>query len=105
MLHYLQREKFSLWCRRNTINIHQCKKMESGNFYRQDIIKYLDETTDKFDLIILYGVIGCFPVSKQREIIDKISKIMNKRSVLWIGANIYEDSNYNPNLSSSSRIL
>ena len=97
MLHYLQREKNCSPYGVDVIrlNIHQCrKKMESGNFYRQDIIKYLDETTDKFDLIILYGVIGCFPVSKQREIIDKISKIMNKGSVLWIGANIYEDSNY-----------
>ena len=97
MLHYLQREKNCSPYGVDVIrlNIHQCrKKMGSGNFYRQDIIKYLDETTDKFDLIILYGVIGCFPVSKQREIIDKISKIMNKGSVLWIGANIYEDSNY-----------
>ncbi len=97
MLHYLQREKNCSPYGVDVIrlNIHQCrKKMESGNFYRQDIIKYLDETTDKFDLIILYGVIGCFPVSKQREIIDKISKLMNKGSVLWIGANIYEDSNY-----------
>ena len=59
-----------------------------------DLMKYLKETSDKFDLIILYGVIGCFPVTQQRKIIDNISKIMNKDSVLWIGANIYEDSKY-----------
>ena len=97
MLHYLQREKncFPYGVDVIRLNIHQCrKKMKNGSFFRQDLMKYLKETSDKFDLIILYGVIGCFPVTQQRKIIDNISKIMNKDSVLWIGANIYEDSKY-----------
>ncbi len=77
------------------LNIHQCrKKMKNGYFFRQDIIKYLNETKEKFDLIILYGVIGCFPVEEQKTIIDKISHILNIGGTLWIGANIYTDSTY-----------
>ena len=77
------------------LNLYQCrKKMESGNFFRQDIIKYLDVTKTKFDMVILYGVIGCFTVDQQRIIIDKISSILNVGGVLWIGANIYTDSSY-----------
>ena len=97
MLHYLQREKscFPYGVDVIRLNIHQCrKKMKNGSFFRQDLMKYLKETSDKFDLIILYGVIGCFQVTQQSEIIGNISKIMNKDSVLWIGANIYEDSKY-----------
>jgi len=68
--------------------------MKDGQFFRQDIINYLDETEKKFDLVILYGVIGCFTVDKQRVIIDKISNLLNSGGVLWIGANIYTDSSY-----------
>ena len=97
MLHYLQKEKNCIPYGVDIIrlNIHQCrKKMKEGIFFRGDIIKYLDQTDDKFDLIILYGVIGCFTVNQQREIIGKISRCMNEGAVLWIGANIYEDSKY-----------
>ena len=77
------------------LNIHQCrKKMKGGHFSRQDIIKYLNETKEKFDLVILYGVIGCFTVDNQEIIIDKIAKLLNVGGVLWIGANIYTDSSY-----------
>ena len=73
----------------------QCrKKKANGHYYRQAIIKYLDETQTKFDLVILYGVIGCFTVDQQRKTIDKISNILNTGGVLWIGANIYTDSSY-----------
>jgi len=68
--------------------------MKDGQFFRQDIINYLDETEKKFDLVILYGVIGCFTVEQQRKIINKISSILNTGGVLWIGANIYTDSTY-----------
>ena len=97
MLHYLQREKncFPYGVDVIRLNIHQCrKKMKNGSFFRQDLMKYLKETSDKFDLIILYGVIGCFTVDKQRLIIDKISNLLNPDGVLWIGANIYTDSSY-----------
>ena len=77
------------------LNIHQCrKKMENGKFFRKDIVRYLDETKEKFDLVILYGVIGCFQVNQQKEIINKISKLLNVGGVIWIGANIYTDSSY-----------
>ena len=77
------------------LNIHQCrKKMKDGHFSRQDIIKYLNETKEKFDLVILYGVIGCFTVEDQEIIIDKISNLLNIGGTLWIGANIYTDSTY-----------
>ena len=77
------------------LNIHQCrKKMKDGHFFRQDIIKYLNETKEKFDLVILYGVIGCFTVEDQEIIIDKISNLLNIGGTLWIGANIYTDSTY-----------
>lgn len=77
------------------LNIYQCrKKMKDGQFFREDIINFLDETEKKFDLVILYGVIGCFAVDKQRVIIDKISNLLNPGGVLWIGANIYTDSSY-----------
>ena len=77
------------------LNIHQCrKKMENGKFFRKDIVRYLDETKEKFDLVILYGVIGCFQVKQQKEIINKISKLLNVGGVIWIGANIYTDSSY-----------
>jgi len=97
MLHYLQREEKCIPYGVDIIrlNIHQCrKKMKDGQFFRQDIINYLDETKKKFDLVILYGVIGCFIVDKQRVIIDKISNRLNSGGVLWIGANIYTDSSY-----------
>lgn len=97
MLHYLQREEKCIPYGVDIIrlNIHQCrKKMKDGQFFRQDIINYLDETKKKFDLVILYGVIGCFTVDKQRVIIDKISNRLNSGGVLWIGANIYTDSSY-----------
>ena len=95
MLHYLQREEKCIPYGVDIIrlNIHQCrKKMKDGQFFRQDIIDYLDETEKKFELVILYGVIGCFTVDKQRVIIDKISNRLNSGGVLWIGANIYTDS-------------
>ena len=77
------------------LNIHQCrKKMENGKFFRKDIVRYLDETKEKFDLVVLYGVIGCFQVNQQKEIINKISKLLNVGGVIWIGANIYTDSSY-----------
>lgn len=97
MLHYLQREEKCIPYGVDIIrlNIHQCrKKMKDGQFFRQDIINYLDEAENKFDLVILYGVIGCFTVDTQRLIIDKISNLLNPDGVLWIGANIYTDSSY-----------
>ena len=97
MLHYFQREENCIPYGVDIIrlNIHQCrKKMKDGKFFRQDIINYLDETEKKFELVILYGVIGCFTVDKQRVIIDKISNRLNSGGVLWIGANIYTDSSY-----------
>jgi len=97
MLSYLHREEKCIPYGVDLIrlNIHQCrKKMEDGNFSRQDIIKYLDKTNEKFDLVILYGVIGCFQVNQQKEIIHKISKLLNVSGVIWIGANIYTDSSY-----------
>jgi hypothetical protein len=68
--------------------------MKTGHFFRQDIIEYLDKTSVKFDLVVLYGVIGCFTVPQQKEIIGKISQLLNTGGVLWIGANIYTDSTY-----------
>ena len=97
MLSYLHREEKCIPYGVDLIrlNIHQCrKKMEDGIFSRQDIIKYLDKTNEKFDLVILYGVIGCFQVNQQKEIIRKISKLLNVSGVIWIGANIYTDSSY-----------
>jgi cyclopropane fatty-acyl-phospholipid synthase-like methyltransferase len=97
MLSYLTREEKCLPYGVDLIrlNIHQCrKKMKDGQFFRQDIINYLDGTEKKFDLVILYGVIGCFTVEQQRKIINKISSILNTGGVLWIGANIYTDSTY-----------
>ena len=97
MLSYLHREKNCIPYGVDLIrlNIHQCrKKMTNGNFFRQDIVKYLDETNEKFDLVILYGVIGCFTVEQQKEIIQKILKLLNVGGVIWIGANIYTDSTY-----------
>ena len=97
MLSYLSKEKRSAphGVDLSRLNLYQCrKKMTEGHFSRQDIIKYLGETQTKFDLVILYGVIGCFTVDHQRTIIDKISSILNVGGVLWIGANIYTDSSY-----------
>jgi 2-polyprenyl-3-methyl-5-hydroxy-6-metoxy-1,4-benzoquinol methylase len=97
MLSYLHKEKNAIPYGVDIIrlNIHQCrKKMENGKFFCQDIVKYLDETNEKFDLVILYGVIGCFQVNQQKEIIHKISKLLNVGGVIWIGANIYTDSSY-----------
>ena len=97
MLSYLTREEKCLPYGVDLIrlNIHQCrKKMKDGQFFRQDIINYLDVTEKKFDLVILYGVIGCFTVEQQRKIINKINSILNTGGVLWIGANIYTDSTY-----------
>ena len=97
MLSYLSKEKRSVphGVDLSRLNLYQCrKKMTNGHFSRQDIIKYLGETQTKFDLVILYGVIGCFTVDQQRTIIDKISSILNVGGVLWIGANIYTDSSY-----------
>ena len=45
-------------------------------------------------MVILYGVIGCFTLSNQRAIIDKILDSLNPGGILWIGANLYEDFNY-----------
>ena len=97
MLSYLTREEKCVPYGVDLIrlNIHQCrKKMKDGQFFSQDIINYLDEAENKFDLVILYGVIGCFTVDTQRLIIDKISNLLNPDGVLWIGANIYIDSSY-----------
>tara|TARA_B110000881_G_scaffold202728_1_gene202901 strand:+ start:296 stop:943 length:648 start_codon:yes stop_codon:yes gene_type:complete len=97
MLSYLNREEKCIPYGVDLIrlNIHQCrKKMKTGHFFRQDIIGYLDKTSVKFDLVVLYGVIGCFTVPQQKEIIGKISQLLNTGGVLWIGANIYTDSTY-----------
>ena len=97
MLSYLHREEKCIPYGVDLIrlNIHQCrKKMENGKFFRKDIVRYLDETKEKFDLVILYGVIGCFQVKQQKEIINKISKLLNVGGVIWIVANIYTDSSY-----------
>jgi 2-polyprenyl-3-methyl-5-hydroxy-6-metoxy-1,4-benzoquinol methylase len=97
MLSYLHREEKCIPYGVDLIrlNIHQCrKKMEDGIFSRQDIIKYLDKTNEKFDLVIMYGVIGCFQVNQQKEIIRKISELLNVGGIIWIGANIYTDSSY-----------
>ena len=49
------------------LNIYQAKKkVPSGIFYRGDIIDYLNVLNEKFDLVILYGVIGCFTLPNQR---------------------------------------
>ena len=77
------------------LNIHQAKKkVPSGNFYRGDIIKYIDGLDKKFDLVILYGVIGCFPLLDQKKIINKIIESLNSGGMLWIGANLYDDFEY-----------
>ena len=97
MLDFLQREKGAVpyGVDLSRLNLYQCrKKMKNGNFFRKDIIQYLENTKDKFDLVIMYGVIGCFTVDKQRSIIDRIIKSLNKGGCLWIGANIYTDSSY-----------
>ena len=97
MLDFLQREKGAVpyGVDLSRLNLYQCrKKMKNGNFFREDIIQYLENTRDKFDLVIMYGVIGCFTVDKQRSIIDRIIKSLNKGGCLWIGANIYTDSSY-----------
>lgn len=97
MLSYLNREEKCIPYGVDLIrlNVHQCrKKMKTGHFFRQDIIEYLDKTSVKFDLVVLYGVIGCFTVPQQKEIIGKISQLLNTGGVLWIGANIYTDSTY-----------
>ena len=97
MLSYLNREEKCIPYGVDLIrlNIHQCrKKMKTGHFFIQDIIEYLDKTSVKFDLVVLYGVIGCFTVPQQKEIIGKISQLLNTGGVLWIGANIYTDSTY-----------
>jgi cyclopropane fatty-acyl-phospholipid synthase-like methyltransferase len=97
MLSYLNREEKCIPYGVDLIrlNIHQCrKKMKTGHFFRQDIIEYLDKTSVKFDLVVLYGVIGCFTVPQQKEIIGKILQLLNTGGVLWIGANIYTDSTY-----------
>lgn len=97
MLSYLSKEEGSTphGVDLSRLNLYQCrKKMDEGHFFRRDIIKYLEITQTKFDLVILYGVIGCFTIDHQRTIIDKISSILNTGGVLWIGANIYTDSFY-----------
>ena len=77
------------------LNIYQAKKkVPSGIFYRGDIIDYLHVLNEKFDLVILYGVIGCFTLPNQRLIIDKILESLNPGGLLWIGANLYEDFDY-----------
>ncbi len=77
------------------LNIRQAKKnVPSGNFYRGDIINYLDKIDNKFNLVILYGVIGCFDLNEQKCIIDKILKILNPGGMLWIGANLYDNFDY-----------
>ena len=74
------------------LNIYQAKKkVPTGIFYRGDIIDYLNVLNEKFDLVILYGVIGCFTLPNQRLIIDKILESLNPGGLLWIGANLYED--------------
>ena len=76
-------------------NIYQAKKkVPSGNFHRGDILGYLRDLNKKFDLVILYGVIGCFTLPNQRLIIDKILESLNPGGLLWIGANLYEDFSY-----------
>ena len=97
MLDFLQREKGAVpyGVDLSRLNLYQCrKKMKNGNFFRKDIIQYLENTKDKFDLVIMYGVIGCFTVDKQKSIIHRIIKSLNKGGCLWIGANIYTDSSY-----------
>ena len=77
------------------LNIRQAKKhVPSGNFYRGDIIDYLDKVDSKFDLVILYGVIGCFNLKQQKSIIDKILESLNPGGMLWIGANLYDNLDY-----------
>ena len=77
------------------LNIRQAKKnVPSGNFYRGDLIDYLDKEDNKFDLVILYGVIGCFDLRQQRSIIDRILKLLNPGGMLWIGANLYDNFDY-----------
>ena len=77
------------------LNIHQAKKkVPSGNFYRGDIIEYIDGLDKKFDLVILYGVIGCFPLPDQKKIINKIIGSLNPGGILWVGANLYDDFDY-----------
>ena len=77
------------------LNIRQAKKhVPSGDFYRGDIIDYLDKLDNKFDLVILYGVIGCFNLKQQKSIIDKILESLNPEGMLWIGANLYDNLDY-----------
>ena len=77
------------------LNIHQAKTyVPSGDFYRGDIIDYLDKLNNKFDFVIIYGVIGCFNLKKQKLIIDKILKSLNPGGMLWIGANLYDNFDY-----------
>lgn len=77
------------------LNLDQCrKKMRNGIFLRKDIIQYLEDTEYSFDFVIMYGVIGCFTLEKQKYIIERIMKLLNKGGCFWIGANIYTDSSY-----------
>ena len=97
MLDFLQREKGAVpyGVDLSRLNLYQCrKKMKNGHFLRQDILQYLENTEDKFDLVIMYGVIGCFTIDKQRSIIERIIRLLNRGGCLWIGANIYTDSSY-----------
>jgi len=77
------------------LNIRQAKKhVPSGDFYRGDILEYLDKVDNKFDFVILYGVIGCFNLKQQKLIIDKILNLLNPGGMLWIGANLYDNFDY-----------
>ena len=71
------------------INIYNCKQKykNSDNFQTANIIDYLNKTTNNdFDLIIINGTLGYFPLNEQKYIINKCYNKLKKNGYMYLGA-------------------
>jgi len=65
-----------------------------GQFVAQDLLEFLESQSRAFDLIIMHGVIGCFPLDKQSRILRKCIDHLTPGGTLWLGATQYEGDHY-----------
>ena len=90
MLDYFKKDSSELYgVDISPINIYNCKQKykNSDNFQTANIIDYLNKnTTNNFDLIIINGVLGCFPLNEQKYIIEKSYNKLKKNGYMYLGA-------------------
>jgi 2-polyprenyl-3-methyl-5-hydroxy-6-metoxy-1,4-benzoquinol methylase len=78
-------------------NITNCKRRFhdiKDNFVADDAMNYLRNSSRKFDVIVMKGVVGCFRPSAQKELIRACKNVLRKDGVLIVSSVQLKDDSY-----------